>query len=138
MAGEVFVDTSGFYSLLVQMEGMHRQATAFMAQAARERKRFITTDYVLDESATLLRARGHGTLLDPLFETIEASSAVRVEWTTPQRFHETKAFCLQHADKAWSFTDCLSFVVMRALELRQALTSDIHFEQAGFQRLLNP
>ncbi len=138
MADEVFVDTSGFYSLLVQMEGMRRQATAFMAKAARERKRFITTDYVLDESATLLRARGHGTLLDPLFETIEASSAVRVEWTTPQRFHETKAFCLQHSDKAWSFTDCLSFVVMRELELREALTSDIHFEQAGFRRLLNP
>jgi len=138
MAGEVFVDTSGFYSLLVRTQSMHQQASAFMARAARERKKFITTDYVLDEGATLLRARGHGTLLAPLFETIEASSVVRVEWTTPQRFNETKAFFLQHADKAWSFTDCLSFVVMRALELREALTSDIHFEQAGFRRLLNP
>lgn len=136
MAGEIFVDTSGFYSLLVQAEGMHEEAAEFMARAARERKRFITTDYVLDESVTLLRARGHGELLVPLFETMDASSAVRVEWTTPQRFHETRTFCLQHADKAWSFTDCLSFVVMRDLELREALTSDIHFEQAGFRRLL--
>lgn len=136
MAGEAFIDTSGFFSLLVQGDGMHREATEFMTQAARERKRFVTTDYVVDESATLLRARGYGRLLVPLFETMDASSAIRLEWTTPQRFHETKAFCLQHADKAWSFTDCLSFVVMRDLGLREALTSDIHFEQAGFRRLL--
>lgn len=136
MAGEIFVDTSGFYSLLVQAEGMHQEAVEFMARAARERKRFITTDYVLDESVALLRARGYGRLLAPLFETMDASSAVRVEWTTPERFHETRTFCLQHADKSWSFTDCLSFVVMRELKLREALTSDIHFEQAGFRRLL--
>ncbi|MDE0054147.1 MAG: PIN domain-containing protein [Gammaproteobacteria bacterium] len=136
MAGEAFIDTSGFFSLLVQGDAMHREAAEFMTQAARERKRFITTDYVVDESATLLRARGYGRLLVPLFETMDASSAIRLEWTTPQRFHETRAFCLQHADKAWSFTDCLSFVVMRDLELREALTSDIHFEQAGFRRLL--
>ena len=36
----------------------------------------------------------------------------------------------------WSFTDCLSFVVMRALRLQAALTSDVHFEQAGFRVLL--
>ena len=137
MAGEIFVDTSGFYSLLVQAEGMHQEAAKFMTRAARERRRFVTTDYVLDESATLLRARGYGKLLAPLFETMDASSAVRVEWTTPRRFYETRSFCLQHADKAWSFTDCLSFVVMRDLGLREALTSDIHFEQAGFRRLLN-
>ena len=38
--------------------------------------------------------------------------------------------------QAWSFTDCLSFVVMQAHELRDALTADAHFEQAGFRALL--
>ena len=136
MAGEIFIDTSGFYSLLVRSDRMHARAAMFMERAARDRDRFITTDYVLDESVTLFKARGCARLIPVLFESIDASRAIRVEWTTPERFRETRAFCLRHSDKAWSFTDCVSFVVMQAHELRDALTGDAHFEQAGFRALL--
>ena len=54
----MFIDTSGFYSLLVRRDGMHQKAPAIMERADRERTRFVTTDYVLDESITLLKARG--------------------------------------------------------------------------------
>jgi predicted nucleic acid-binding protein len=40
------------------------------------------------------------------------------------------------ADKAWSLTDCTSFAVMQEEELTDALTTDHHFEQAGFTALL--
>ena len=136
MAGEIFIDSSGFYSLLVRSDRMHARAARFMVRAARDRDRFVTTDYVLDESVTLFKARGCRQLIPVLFESIDASRAIRVEWTTPERFRETRALCLRHSDKAWSFTDCLSFVVMQAHELRDALTSDAHFEQAGFRALL--
>ena len=136
MTGETFIDTSGFYSLLVRGGRMHDQATALMARAAQHHDRFITTDYVLDESVTLLKARGHGQLIVPLFEVVDVSTALRIEWTTPERFREVRTFCLRHSDKRWSFTDCLSFVVMRTYGLREALTSDSHFEQAGFRALL--
>jgi predicted nucleic acid-binding protein len=39
-------------------------------------------------------------------------------------------------DKAWSLTDCISFVVMQEHDIREALTGDRHFEQAGFIALL--
>ena len=136
MGDETFIDTSGIYSILVRRDRMHERAAAFMAQAARDRKRFVTTDYVLDESVTLLKVRGLGRLVAPLFESIDASTAIRIEWTTPERFRETRAFCLRHSDKAWSFTDCLSFVVMRDHDVPAALTSDVHYEQAGFRILL--
>lgn len=136
MAGETFIDTSGFYSLLVRLDRMHARAAELMAHAARVRGRFVTTDYVLDEAVTLLKARGHGNLVAPLFETIEKSAAMRTEWTTSERFEEARFFCMRYSDKAWSFTDCVSFVVMRSLGLTTALTSDEHFEQAGFQALL--
>ena len=107
-----------------------------MARAARDRDQFITTDYVLDESVTLFKARGCARLVPVLFESIDASRAIRVEWTSPDRFMESRDFYLRHSDKAWSFTDCVSFVIMQAHELRDALTADTHFEQAGFRALL--
>jgi hypothetical protein len=60
----------------------------------------------------------------------------RAKWCGAARFDMTKAFFRKHADHAYSFTDCTSFVVMRELKLSQALTSDRHFTQAGFEALL--
>ena len=138
MANETFVDTSGFYSLLVHRDRMHAAASDYMARAARHQGRFVTTDYVLDEAVTLLKARGHGELIGPLFDAIDNSAAMRIEWTTSGRFDEARMFCIRHSDKAWSFTDCVSFLVMQSLGLVAALTSDRHFAQAGFQVLLKP
>ena len=39
-------------------------------------------------------------------------------------------------DKSWSLTDCISFVVMNDMNLRDALTGDKHFEQAGYVAIL--
>ncbi len=138
MVNETFVDTSGFYSLLVHKDRMHATAADYMARAARDQGRFVTTDYVLDEAVTLLKARGHGELIAPLFDAIDNSAAMRIEWTTSERFDEARLFCVRHSDKAWSFTDCISFLVMQSLGLTAALTSDRHFAQAGFQVLLKP
>lgn len=133
---EMFVDTSGFYALLVQDDAAHARAKAILARAARSRDRFVTTDYVLDETATLLKARGHGRLAAAFFETVFASAACRVEWMDPEAFAQTRQFFLKHHDQAWSFTDCFSFRVMRLLGLRDALTTDTHFRETGFHPLL--
>ena len=42
----------------------------------------------------------------------------------------------QRQDKRWSFTDCISFAVMKQMKIADALTGDHHFEQAGFRALL--
>lgn len=42
----------------------------------------------------------------------------------------------RRSDKTWSLVDCASFVVMQERGTMEALTTDIHFEQAGFVRLL--
>jgi predicted nucleic acid-binding protein len=133
---EIFVDTSGFYALLVQADRQHLRAKEYLRQAARSRGRFVTTDYVLDESATLLKARGHAPLLRTFWESVFTSSACQVEWMSPDVFAQTQRFFLKHEDQAWSFTDCFSFCVMRARGVRDALTADVHFRQAGFNPLL--
>jgi predicted nucleic acid-binding protein len=135
-AVETFVDTSGFHAVLVKHEPMHSRATAILARAAQAGGRFVTTDYVLDETATLLKARGHRHLAAAFFASVFSSAACRIEWMDPDRFQETQRFFLKHQDQDWSFTDCLSFWMMHLLQLRDALTTDRHFRQAGFNPLL--
>lgn len=136
MARDAFVDTSGYFALLVRGDDKHDRAAAILSDAERKRRRFVTTDYVLDETITLLGARGHRHLIPSFLGATLNSTACRVEWTTRERFAETAAFALRHADKHWSFTDCLSFVVMKQRRLSEALTTDVHFEEAGFVALL--
>jgi predicted nucleic acid-binding protein len=130
------VDTSGFYALLVKADPMHNRASSHLKQAARSGRRFVTTDYVLDETATLLRARGHGHLTEAFFQRVFGSNVCEIEWMDPERFDRARQFFAKHDDKSWSFTDCFSFLVMRSFGLRDALTSDSHFRQAGFNPLL--
>jgi predicted nucleic acid-binding protein len=136
MANEIFVDTSGFYALLIKADDRHAAAGRHLAEAKRRKRRFVTSDYVIDETATLLKTRGNGHLLDQWFEKVLASKVCRIEWTDPDRFHTVQAFFLKHLDQAWSFTDCLSFCTMKELRLRDALTKDGHFQEAGFVALL--
>jgi uncharacterized protein len=136
MANDIFVDTSGFYALLLKADEQHAAAGAHLREARRRKRRFVTSDYVLDETATLLKARGHVHLLGAFFEKVLASGVCRIEWTDPERFHAVLAFFLKHHDQAWSFTDCLSFCIMRELRLRDAFTKDEHFHEAGFAVLL--
>jgi len=136
MPYDTFVDTSGFYALLIKQDDRYEAASAFLRQAAEQRQGFITTDYVIDETLTLLKARGHRHLLKGFIDSVLNSNACRIQWTDSERFSETVTFFLKRLDHDWSFTDCLSFRVMAELNLRQALTKDAHFEAAGFVALL--
>ena len=107
-----------------------------MRKAAKRKQRFVTTDYVLDEAATLLMARGCSTVIPPLFLSVSASKACRVAWMDMERFEETKRLFIKNIDRLWSFTDCFSFILMNELRMNEALSKDAHFRAAGFTPLL--
>ncbi len=137
MAGpDVFLDTSGFYALVDRRDGHHAAAAQAAARVARAGRRLLVTDYVVCESVNLANARGGSRLGARVLELLEQSVALRLEWIGEARFTATGAFFRKHADHGYSFTDCTSFVVMAELELREALTSDRHFLEAGFAALL--
>jgi len=138
MARDIFVDISGFYALMVKGDDRHVAAVRHVNEAQRKQRRFVTTDYVLDETATLLKARGLGHLLPQFFDAVLGSQVCQIEWTDADRFDGVRAFFLKHADQPWSFTDCLSFRVMKERRITEALTKDQHFRQAGFAVLLGP
>jgi predicted nucleic acid-binding protein len=57
MAREIFVDTSDFFAILTKRDAQHSRGRRIFDRARREKRLFVTTDYVLDETATLLGAR---------------------------------------------------------------------------------
>lgn len=130
------MDSAGFFALWDAGDEHHAAAVRLQASLVRQRRRFVTTEYVVDETVTLLRMRhSHAAAVDFL-DTIERSEALRLEWIGPERFRAAGALFRKHADKEWSFTDCVSFAMMREMRVREAFTTDYHFEQAGFVPLL--
>ncbi len=134
-ARDVFIDTSGFYSLLVENDSGHETSAALLEESRKSRFSFVTTDYILDETATLLKARGLVHVLPVFFESVLSSNICRIEWTDSDRFITAKNYFIRHDDKDYSFTDCVSFVTMSEIRLKRVLTSDRHFIQAGFETI---
>lgn len=135
-SAEVFVDTAGFLALWDAGDEHHRRAVVLQKKLAARKRRFITTDYVLDETVTLLLIRhSHAAAVDFL-DTMERTRFVQTEWTDSLRFSSAATLFRNYHDKEWSFTDCLSFAVMRERAVSDAFTTDHHFAQAGFVPLL--
>ncbi len=125
----VFVDTGGWFAALARRDHDHRAGSAFLRNW---KGGLVTTDYILDETLTLIQARiDHATAVTFL-ETIERSSVLDLVFVTPESFYAAQDLFRKRGDKQWSFTDCTSFTTMNRLGLTQALAFDDHFLQAGF------
>jgi len=137
MNRNIFVDTSGYYALLINQDRTHKKAVDVLHKAAEEKIQFITTDYILDEIATLLQFREAGHIIPEFFKSVFNSQGCQVEWMDEDLFQQTKIFFLKNIDHRYSFTDCFSFIVMKKIGLEKALTKDHHFREVGFTPLLS-
>jgi predicted nucleic acid-binding protein len=135
-SGEVFMDSAGFLALWDASDEYHSAAVRLQEKLARQHRRFITSEYILDETTTLLLIRHSHSAASDFLDTVERSEALRLEWIGPDRFHRASGLFRRHSDKQWSFTDCVTFVLMSELRIRDAFTTDHHFTQAGFTPLL--
>jgi predicted nucleic acid-binding protein len=136
MSNDLFLDTSGLYAYMVSKDSRHKKASASIRETVKARRYLVTTDYIIDETATLLKFRGYGHVASSLFDSIISSKACRVEWMDMDNFDKTRALFLKYNDHEWSFTDCFSFVVMKSCSIKNALTKDAHFREAGFMPIL--
>ena len=92
-----------------------------------------TTDYVIDETLTTIRFRLGLDATEAWWLQIDGSSRLRIESIDESRRERARALFFRYRDKDFSFTDCCSFVVMRELRIRRALTLDHHFRQMRFE-----
>lgn len=136
MAGRVFVDTAGWYALIDRRDTWHARARQAVERLLAQKTVLVTSDYIVDESATLTRARIGAEAAGRLLDLLHATRALQWMWIDAERFERAEAWFRKHADHGYSFTDCTSFALMRELRIERALTTDAHFETAGFRRLL--
>ena len=128
----VFADTFFFLAALNPKDAAHSAAIRWSRHNQPVR---ITTAWVLTEVADAL-ARDNRAAFLRLFDLVQRHPLFRLIEPTPELFTRGVEFYRQRLDKAWSLTDCISFVVMTDEGLTEALTGDHHFEQAGFAALL--
>lgn len=133
----LFVDTAGWMACADGADPAHRSACAARDAALEQGNTLVTTDYVVDETLTLIRKRLGLDAAEAWWEQVEGSSRLRWEWIGVTRAEKARRVFFRHRDKAYSFTDCTSLVVMQELRLKLALTTDAHFRQMGFQVLPN-
>ena len=130
---EAFADTFHFLAIANPLDKFHTQAD----EAAKDRsRRLVTTAFVLTEVGDGLARLGNRELFAELIDLLKADRNAVVIPPTQVLFDAGVSLYRERPDKEWSLTDCISFVVMKERGIREALTGDHHFEQAGFVALL--
>lgn len=124
----VFVDTSAWFAAVVPSDPNHPHAANWLATNPAV---LLTTDYIIDETLTLLRARGERQRAKLLGKKFFQESIAEIYFLTEEDIRQAWAIFEQYDDKSWSFTDCSSKVVMDQINIGQAFAFDHHFHQFG-------
>lgn len=128
----VFVDTSFFKGLLDPADDFHQRAKDGWQKLKEEDATIIVSNYVLDESFTLIRLRCGIKIADKLREDIiKSSHVIKIMRVTVADEADAWKWFLNDWSKL-SFTDCVSFAVMKRLDIVRVATFDEHFKKAGF------
>lgn len=135
---EVFADTSGWACYFLHSQTFHELAQKLLWRWRDRGARVVTTNYVLTELAALLTRplRVPHEQKVQIIEAIQKAEWVEVAHIDPATDEQAWALWKRRSDKEWSLVDCASFVVMRRRAIVEALATDYHFEQSGYQRLL--
>jgi uncharacterized protein len=124
----IFVDTGGWFASVVPSDSDHSKASVWLSQNTQP---LLTTDYVVDETLTLLRIRGESQRAIILGDAFFSGKLATIYYLDKEDIQETWQVFRQFSDKNWSFTDCSSKVVIEKLKLTEAFAFDHHFRQFG-------
>lgn len=109
--------------------------TVCYRDARRQSERIYTTDYVLDESFTLLYKRLPSAQAASFLHRIDEAIAqgyLQLEWISRARFEEAQSMRLKYQDKPdISFTDLTFMAIMQEHDISKVLTDDDHFTHVG-------
>ncbi len=113
----VFVDTAGWMACADSADPAHARSCASRDDALHAGQTLVTTDFVIDETLTLVRFRLGLAAAEAWWQQVDGSQRLRWERVDSDRFEKARHLFFQYRDKDFSFTDCTSFTIMRELRL---------------------
>jgi predicted nucleic acid-binding protein len=124
----IFVDTGAWFASVVPTDPDHAAASSWLGQNIVP---LITTDYVVDETLTLLKMRGEATRALRLGDEFFSGRLASIYYLTEKDILQAWEIFKRFSDKGWSFTDCASKAVIDKFKLTHAFAFDKHFQQFG-------
>ena len=130
---KLFVDTSAWLAMNDSRDQHHDESMAGAALIKSKRIDLITSDYVIDESLTIIRLRLSHRAAVLFGESVLKSGIVTIENVKAEDRLAAWELFRKYSDKEFSFTDCTSFVLMKRMKLNKSFTFDNHFVRMGFE-----
>ena len=115
----IFADTGALYAVLVKADENNARANTWL-QAHKRKARLFTTDYVLIDLLTLLRARGQLARARVTAKALFGGKIARIHHVSEDYLKAGAESFDLFADKAWSFTNCVCYAVMERLGVKKA------------------
>ncbi len=135
----IFVDTGAWIAILDKSDRYHKESVRIYTELKQGREQFLTTDYVLDETATRLRYDAGYQLAVKFFDGIYQArevGALRIVRIDEVLFDKGVSIFRQYDSAILSFTDCTSFAVCRMYNIHQTFAFDKHFAMMGISLCL--
>jgi predicted nucleic acid-binding protein len=133
---EAFLDTAFAIALSSSGDDLHRAALALADELETSPTRIVTTRAVLMEIGNALSKQRYRPAAVELLLSLENDPKVEIVPVSGDLYAQAFKLFSERTDKEWGLVDCVSFVVMRERGITDALTSDDHFRQAGFNALM--
>jgi uncharacterized protein len=133
---EIFLDTAYAIALSSSKDEHHEKALFLADQLEVDGTKLITTRAIMLEIGNALSKQLHRQAAVELLESLEQDPSVEIVPLTEELYNQAFDLYRQRSDKEWGMTDCISFIVMDGRNLQEALTTDKHFQQAGYKALL--
>jgi predicted nucleic acid-binding protein len=133
---EVFLDTSFAIAVIVSTDRYHETAIRLASELRSARAILVTTHAILAEIADSFSRPPYRATATQLLRALQRDPGVLILPVDAELFSRGHQLFIDRPDKTWGLTDCISFAVMQRRGIRDALTADQHFQQAGFVALL--
>ncbi len=133
---KIFADTSGWLTIVVKSDFLHEKAVKIYRELLNNNYNFVTHDGILLEIGNSLSSVNYRSTALKLKESVEKSLRIELVPLSDELIKASWKLYAERPDKDWGIVDCISFVVMQRQGIAEALTTDKHFKQAGFTKLL--
>jgi len=129
---KVFIDTGAFIARFIEKNQYHQQAVKLWELLRQEDAKCVTSNFVLDETFTLLgRRAGYGFAHERALNLYASQALTIVRPALDDEMIGLNYF-KKYADQSISFTDCISFALMDRIQTHRVFPFDTHFSWAGY------